>query len=1154
MKNEPFIRLLFVMSMLSLFPGFHLHAQSCNAPDINDLYEGNSNNAYLGITLFVPYNPLSLKDSAQVRLKKANESVWTPLEKQRVDPNLSVFSPGDYAGWDVRVDIGREEYQVQARVYCRNGAWSPWSATKTMRSDCNTYFYGANVIVTPSPDQLRFGLGDYCCSNLYEGHLSLDEGNTFRRVETNTQPFIQFDGLQENRSYPFKFKLQCSGGSFTQFSDVVEAYSTCRTPVFQSNFFIRPLSQSTIEVSCTKNADRFQFRLRERGQSAWTTSPEKTQDRHTFVSLELGKRYELQCRVRCGGPDEVWTEWSDITTYEIPFACPIPAVSDLAAQNVDHFAATLVCTSSQHQDGLVQEHVFRYKRRDDNAWTEVRTSNNQTRIRGLMADTRYQVQAKHNCILNNDGALWSDTLGFRTEFYDCGVRDSAIVFRNIQFEYADFVCKAADKYGYWWRYREVGRSQWTESGLVESNRWTALGLKEGTEYEVQLRIWCNGNYSAYTGSRFFSTLFCTDPDDNYMRANDVTNHTAVLAYQEGIRQGVEWQYRKQGNTNWQRVQSNRQDTPIEGLMPGTWYDYRVRLLCDSDPEIWSEWSIIEQFGTPCDAVIQRFSRVTPTSVRVHCSAAGALGYYVRYRPGGTTVWRDTGVIAAQEFDIFNLTPNTEYEFQVLGTCGSESGLWSESSFVSTDAPRTTECRAPRPSELSADPVSFSTAQLNCSVGGRDSYQFRYAGSGLTQWNELAETPQDFARLFGLASNTVFHFQARVRCGETLSPWSDSIRFETQDPNVQTLFMNAQCYAPAVSTLFASQIETASAVLNCLDLRGGSKYQFRIKLSNGNQWVELTEQNVAYMAVNGLQENTSYDFQCRIFCNGAYGPYSGSRTFRTQSGQTCDEPVGAEFLAFEVGEQEASLVCLKEARLYEFRYKPRDAAFWTTLPAGQDSVALLEDLAPDEEYVFQVRILCSNNQVSPFSNGRVFRTQPACTNVAANTLSAASVQASSAILNCSASGYLGFMFRYRRQGTEEWRYTRPEEAPSVMLDSLTPQTVYEYQALGFCSETSASTWSAAGIFTTASVTSTTDRLMPLSWAIYPNPVQNDLHVQIDPTLVGCFYEIVDLMGRQVSSGMLNGNLVLLQNISLQPGIYAMRIRKDGRTDTRKFVVQ
>lgn len=1158
MNNAPFFRLLFLFPILFLSLRWEIYAQNCDPPDIRDFSVYNDvRNAYIEISAqdAIPYSIFSPKDSVQVRIKKLNESVWTPLEKKELKPDLAFLTYTILFGaWAAPVDIGRQEYQFQARIYCRNGGWSPWSTARTTHSSCKADYYNSEVIPTSFPDQLRFDLEDYCCSDLYEGHLSLDEGNTFRRVETSTQPFILFDGLQENRSYPFKFKLQCAGGSFTRFSEVVEAHTTCRTPVFQSNFFIRPLSQSSIEASCTKNADRFQFRLRERGQSAWTTSQEKTQDRHTFSSLDLGKRYELQCRVQCGRPDTVWTNWSDITTYEIPFACPIPAPSDLAAQNVDHFAATLACTSSQHRDGLVQEHVFRYKRRDGNTWTEVRTSNNQTRIRGLMADTRYDVQAKHNCILNNDGALWSDNIDFRTEFYDCGVRDSAVVFRDIQYESADFVCKAADKYGYWWRYREVGRSQWTESGLVESNRWTALGLKEGTEYEVQIRIWCNGNYSAYTASLLFTTLFCTDPNDNYMRANDLSNNTAVLTYQGDIRQGVEWQYRKQGNTNWQRVQSNRQDTPIDGLMPATIYDYRIRLLCNSSPETWSEWGLIEQFGTPCDAVIRRFSRINQTSVRVHCSADGALGYYIRYRPQGTTVWRDTGVIAVQEFDIVNLASNTEYEFQVLGTCGTESGLWSASSFVSTDAPRSTECTAPRLSELSADPVSVTSAQLNCNVGGRDGYQFRYAGPGLTQWNEVPESPQDFVRLSGLTPNTVFHFQARVRCGENLSPWSDSIRFQTDNPASETLYMTSQCFVPPVDALIATQIKTTSAVLNCLDRRGGNKYQFRIKLTNGNQWLQLTEQNVASFVLNELKENTAYDFQCRIFCNGAYGPYSASRTFRTQSGQACDEPVGTEFLAFEIGAQEASLFCLKQARLYEFRYKLRDAAFWTTLPAGQDSVVRLEDLAPDQEYVFQVRILCLSNQVSPFSNGRVFRTQAACRDVPANALSATAVMASSAVLGCSDRSYLGFMFRYRQQGTEAWYYTRADEAPSVTLDSLTPKTAYEYQALGFCSETSAGAWSATGTFTTAVATSATDRPKPFSWTIYPNPVHNDLYVQIDPALVGCTYEITDLMGRRVSAGVLSSSQVVLNNLRMVPGMYAIRIRKDENFDIRKFIVR
>lgn len=1161
MYNAPFFRGLLSLLVFSFFLGFKLPAQNCNAPDVKNIEIYTATNSNLNVQVLVRVNILSPKDSVQLRYRKDPSDDWIPLGKIWTFPRIG-FNNHEY--WYDCIDGGKggTDYKFQARVYCQNGGWSPWSATKTLSTSCSSRIDAVDLLMPDGswqwgvpflsfPERLRFILSEWCCVDLYDGRLSVDGGNTFNINVESTQDEIEFNGLQENKKYHFKFRVKC-GNNFSVYSQVANLNTICYTPVFQSNFFIRPLSESSIEASSTKNADRFQFRLRERGQNEWNTSNEKTQNRHTFSALSLGKRYEVQCRVRCGDFLERWTEWSDMTTYEIPFACPVPALADLAANNIDHFAATLVCSSSQHRDGLVQEHVFRYKRKDDNTWTEVRTSNNQTRIRNLLADTPYEIQAKHNCISNTDGFLWSETRAFRTQFYDCGVRDSAVIFRDIGYRSADLVCKAADKYGYWWRYREVGRSQWTESGLVETNRWTANELKPGTEYEVQLRIWCNGNYSSYTGSRFFSTDFCTVPDENLMGVDELSNNTAVLSYSGDIREGLEWQYQKNGNTNWQRVQSNQEGTPIDGLMAGTFYFYRVRLLCESLPETWSEWSATEQFGTPCDADIRRFSQVTTNSVRVHCTAAGALGYYVRYRPSGTTVWRDTGVVISQEFNIWNLMPDTEYEFQVLGTCGAESGIWSLSSYVVTDAPRTSECQEPGTSSLSADPVSFTTAQLNCSVGGMNGYQFRFARQGQMQWNELPNSTQDFAVLSGLMSNTVYFFQARVSCGGTISPWSDSVRFETEDPGAQTLYMNSQCFRPSVNSLFASQIRTTSAVLNCLDRRGGYKYQFRIKLSSGTQWVVLAEQNVAYYAGSGLQENTSYDFQCRIFCNGAYGPYSASRTFRTQGGQICDEPVGAEFLAFEIGEEEATLACLKDALRYEFRYKLQNAASWTTLPAGQDSLVQLEDLMPGQEYVFQVRIQCSGNQASGFSNGRVFRTLDDCPDVSGNMLSATAVGATRVVLNCSGNSYQGFMFRYRKQGSTEWRTTPHGESASVPVDSLTPQTTYEYQVLGFCSETRAGTWSNSGLFTTSIATSLNERYAPLPWTVYPNPAQDILYIEADASLKGGNYAIYDLIGRVHLEGNLNGALTVLSGLRLAPGMYIVRVSQDGRSDTRKLV--
>ena len=1154
MKQQGFFKWMPLALVLgAIFSFSTLQAQSCSAPDAGDIQMYRRSNQEIGISVWVSVNILSPKDSVQVRYRKSGDSDWIPLEKQETSPFIGYNNNVYYSVTEV--EIGPANYQFQARVHCQNGVWSAWSATRTFSARCTAKVYDGwipEIFYEQWPERLRFGLGHWCCSDLYEGRLSLDDGNTFTEVVQNDQPQLEFGGLAENREYPFKFRLQCSDGSFSGFSDVVRGVTTCTTPVYQSNYAIRPLSESSIEVSCTKPADQFQFRLRERNQNTWTTSPEKTQNRHTFSQLELGKTYEVQCRVRCGGPLEIWTDWSATTVYEIPFSCPIPGVNALGAKNIDHFAATLECTSNQHQNGLVQEHVFRYKRRDETTWTQERTDNNQLRIQELLADTRYQFQVKHNCISNVDGTLWSDTAAFSTTFYDCGVRDSSISFRNIGYTQADLVCKADGKYGYWWRYREAGRSQWTESGLVEtSNRWTALGLKAGTEYEVQLRIWCNGNYSDYTGSRFFTTSTCLEPVAGYISAEELTNHTAVFVYSGDIQNGLEWQYRKLGNTNWLKVESNQQETPVESLVEAAEYEFRVRILCQSGDEVWSEWSPIDHFFTPCDVVINRFSRITPTSVRIHCSSGGASGYLCQYRRSdGASAWRSTGVLATSEFDITGLEPDTEYEFQVKGICAGESGLWSASTYAATTAVREAECTAPRSTELSANPIGVATAQLNCSIGGVSAYQFRYAANGMPNWTVTPESAQDFAWLSTLFPNTVYHFQARVRCNTNWSPWSDSIRFQTLV--APPVYYSNRCFTPSVSALFATDIQANSAALNCL-VGTAEKYQFRIKPSTGSQWVTLPEQTTGSYRVSGLTENTSYDFQCRIFCNGDYGLYSGTRTFRTPNAQVCDEPYGQEYLVFPTGQTEVTLRCLKDAKRYEFRYKEQSAASWITLPAGPDSIAQLDNLLPDQGYVFQVRIQCLNNLISPFSNARFFRTLPDCTPASASSLATQSVGPHSATLVCGDDA-TAYQFRYRRMGATSWSYTRPADTTRVLVDSLLTQTTYEYQVLLICSESNVSTWSPSAQFTTTVATSVNERYAPLPWSIYPNPVQNDLHVQIDPSLEGCFYEIADLMGRRVSAGKLNGSLVILQNILLQPGIYAMRIFKDGRTDTRKFVMQ
>ena len=58
----------------------------------------------------------------------------------------------------------------------------------------------------------------------------------------------------------------------------------------------------------------------------------------------------------------------------------------------------------------------------------------------------------------------------------------------------------------------------------------------------------------------------------------------------------------------------------------------------------------------------------------------------------------------------------------------------------------------------------------------------------------------------------------------------------------------------------------------------------------------------------------------------------------------------------------------------------------------------------------------------------------------------------------------------------------------------------------------------------------------SFQLYPNPAQNELNIKITDDQQGKTYTILDNLGRQVSSGVLNGPENKLVITDLKPGVY------------------
>jgi hypothetical protein len=71
-------------------------------------------------------------------------------------------------------------------------------------------------------------------------------------------------------------------------------------------------------------------------------------------------------------------------------------------------------------------------------------------------------------------------------------------------------------------------------------------------------------------------------------------------------------------------------------------------------------------------------------------------------------------------------------------------------------------------------------------------------------------------------------------------------------------------------------------------------------------------------------------------------------------------------------------------------------------------------------------------------------------------------------------------------------------------------------------------------------------------VYPNPVSD--HVFIETSSAGSSYRLLDISGRIISEGTLNGSKSLLDVGGLSPGICFLWIDAGGITECKKIVIK
>ncbi|MCB0643760.1 MAG: ASPIC/UnbV domain-containing protein, partial [Phaeodactylibacter sp.] len=151
-----------------------------------------------------------------------------------------------------------------------------------------------------------------------------------------------------------------------------------------------------------------------------------------------------------------------------------------------------------------------------------------------------------------------------------------------------------DALAYRLRYREQGMVTWIDNTInAPATSLEITGLTPGVTYEYEVTTRCNmtGN-SAWSATETFTTNttgpgYCDSFVPTLIAAND--NSVLVDFDDEYNASRYRMRYRKVGMPNWSGYFSTYAMIVIQGLTPGTMYEFNTSTYCD-DNGGWSDWS------------------------------------------------------------------------------------------------------------------------------------------------------------------------------------------------------------------------------------------------------------------------------------------------------------------------------------------------------------------------------------------------------------------------------------------------------------------------------------------------------------------------------------------------------------------------------------
>ncbi|MGB1206273.1 MAG: GEVED domain-containing protein [Chitinophagales bacterium] len=584
------------------------------------------------------------------------------------------------------------------------------------------------------------------------------------------------------------------------------------------------------------------------------------------------------------------------------------------------------------------------------------------------------------------------------------------------------------------QYRPNTSAIWLYEYNVENSPYTLGNLDAGTTYEYQIISNCSNNNSNASALATFTTveIICNAPVN--LTAINIAQTTATIDWAASAN-SYEVKYRVSGTTDWTTTSTNSTFLNIDDLMVGATYEYAIRAFCGADASNTSDFSATQTFETEA-ATCQYPNNINVTSYETAAVIAWetisiANSYTIRYKTIGGN-WTTTST-ANDTKNLTNLTPNTVYEYQIRSNCSTGIGEYSELSSFTTLSLATCET----PSNITYELINSNSVDISWeTVNNAVSYKLEYKTANSNTWSAPQFSVSSSKILNDLLEGTNYEVRMRTTCSAGNSNYSEIISFTTA----------TDCFAPQ-NIVTANITETSVNVSwNESEI---SSYNLRFRPQGNDNWSPLSASSNT-QTISGLNNNTTYELQVSSYCgNAVYSDYSPSIVFTTASA-ICGIPNGLGTGTVTSDAATLTWANIASATSYDIKVKATITSVWEEYTSTSPTLTVT-NLNASTPYHFKVKASCSPD----FSSSSIFIT-PSANSACGNPINLIAQDITPTTANLTwenPAAANSFIIKCRMAGQPATTETLFAGSNTTPLNSLLPNTDYEFQVKGVCGSSS-----------------------------------------------------------------------------------------------------